>query len=113
VAQIGVITREPNPPGIDLELWRRIIVATPYLRRPGPRDIINPFTGKPAVHTPPDTDAEIIVAAAPIGAIATSLADPCELDVWAPDDTHDDVERVAIAIAAELGGIYISFRESV
>jgi hypothetical protein len=110
MAQIGFITCEPNPPGVDLDLWRRIVAATPYLRRPPPRNIINPFTGQPAVHTPPDTDAQILVDNFAIGAISESLAGDHDLDVWASDETRDEVERVAVAVAAELGGKYVSFR---
>jgi hypothetical protein len=106
VAQIGVISRGSNVLGVDLDLWCQIVAVTPQLRRPPSRDIVNPFTGKPAVHTPADTDAEVVVADVPIGAIATSVSGDRELDVWARDDCRDEVERIAIAIAAKLGATY-------
>lgn len=108
MAQIGIITREPNSRAVDLDRWRQIVASNPGLRRPTPRRIINPFKGSPAVHTPSDTDAEIIVDDIPAGAICRSLADDHELDVWARDETRQEVERIATDIAAQLGARYVS-----
>jgi hypothetical protein len=109
MALIGVITREPNPPGVDLDHWRRLVANHPRLRRPPPREILNPFTGKPAVHVPPDTDATIYLDTSPVGAISVSDSSDGELVVWGPEVGFDDVETIASAIAAELGGRYTSF----
>lgn len=108
MALIGVISRKPNPPGVDLDRWRKIVASDPRLERPSPRDIINPFTGKPAVHVPPDTEATISLGASPVGAISVSNSEDGELDVWAADGRRDDAETVATAIAGELGGQYTS-----
>lgn len=110
MALIGVISREPNPPGVDLDQWRRIVAKDPRLKRPAERDIINPFTGKPMVHVPPDTDATILVDDSPIGAISVSDAEDAELDVWSTDGHRESAEAVATAIAAELGGQYTPIR---
>jgi hypothetical protein len=109
VAHIGFISREPNPPGVDLDRWRRLAASDSRLRRPPPRDIVNPFTGKPAVHVPPDTDATIYIDDMPVGAISKSNSDEGELDVWGAGSRDNDVEAIARAIAAELGGQYTSF----
>ena len=108
MALVGVISREPNPPGVDLDQWRRIVATDRRLRRPPERNITNPFTGKPAVHVPPDTDAVIVVDESAIGAITVSDADDGELDVWSADGHREVAQAVAIAIAVELGGRYTS-----
>ena len=106
MALVGVIRRNPNPPGVDLQQWRNILAADPRLKRPLTRDIVNPFTGLPAVHVPPDTDATIHEHESSIGAITVADSDPGELDVWAADGHHNDVHVIARTIAAELGAVY-------
>jgi len=112
MAEIGVITNDRNPPGVDVDLWRKVIAANPCLRHPPTRTIVNPFTGAPASHSPPDTDAEILINEVPVGAITVSLADSHELSVWAADDHHEAVELVARAVAQELDATYAPFRDS-
>lgn len=111
MAEVGVITRAPNPPGVDLDRWRELVQSNPGLRHAAPRSIVNPFTGAPFVVKPQDTDAEIVLGEQPIGAINVSLDDEGELSVWAPEQHVDEVERIATAIAAELGGTYESFSQ--
>jgi len=106
MAMIGVITGESSPPGIDLAHWRRIAASDPRFQRPPPRDIINPFTGKPAIHLPLDTDANILLDTVTVGAIGVDDDDRCELAVWATDGNHEIVEAVARSVATELGGKY-------
>jgi hypothetical protein len=109
MAHIGFISREPNPPGVDLAHWRRIIASDERLTRPPPRDIVNPFTRKPEVHVPADTDATIAIDGLPVGAITASDRDDGELDVWGNGSRDDDVENLAREIAKALGGQYTSF----
>jgi len=106
MALIGVITCDPNPPGVDLDRWRRIVVENSQLRREPPRDVINPFTGKPAAHIPLDTDGQICIDGSVVGAIGISLSGEGDLDVWSGDDDRVKVESIARAVAVELGGIY-------
>jgi hypothetical protein len=112
MAEIGIITFDPNPPGIDLDRWRKIVTANPCLRHPPMRTIVNPFTGTPTTHTPLDTDAEVLVGDVPVGAITVSLADDFELSVWAADGHHADAELIAVAIAQDLGATYTPFHDS-
>ena len=107
MALIGVISREANVAGVDLEQWRRMVVTDPRLKRPPARDIVNPFTGKPAVLVPPDTEAAIVLDTVPVGSISVSDSDERELAVWAADGHRDDVQAVAATIAGQLGGQYI------
>ena len=107
MALIGVIGPEQDSAGVDLDRWRRLIAADPRLERSPPRDIVNPFTGKPTVVVPPDTAATIVLDAVQVGAITVSDSDAIELSVWAADEHHDQVHEVAAAIAAQLDGHYV------
>jgi hypothetical protein len=109
---IGYIKKHPNPPGIDMDCWRRIVREDPRLERPETRPIINPFTGKPTTHIPPDTDANVIVNGQSLGAISVGISDDRSLDVWAPEDRLYEMEKIAREVAGRLGGRYVSFEES-
>lgn len=112
MAEVGIITCEPNPPGIDLERMRKLAASKPtLLRRSRPREVINPFTRAPVLHEPADTDFEIVADGVVIGAISVSLDDDNELTVWAPDEHVLAAELVAAAIADELGATYTSLSE--
>jgi hypothetical protein len=106
MALIGVISCQTSPRGIDLDRWRTIAATDPRFHRPPARDIINPFTGKPTTHVSPDTDANILLDAVPVGAIAVAEEEQCELTVWAAEGRHEMVEAVARSVATELGGKY-------
>jgi hypothetical protein len=107
MALVGVIAREPNPPGVDPDNWRRIVKEDPRLGRPLSRGLTNPFTQRATVHTPAETDATIHHQGETVGAISVSLSDEHALDVWARDEKRSEVEAVATSIAVELGGSYI------
>jgi hypothetical protein len=98
---LGSITKAPDPPGIDKEEWTSLILAHPILTPPEPRQIIKPFTKKPALVHPASTTAFVIVNGQKVGILD-----------WGEDESNAITvsgewpmpEAVILDIANRLGG---------
>jgi hypothetical protein len=65
---IGEIISEPDPPGINKELWAKLIDDHPCLERfPSAKEGINPFTRKPMIYRSKDPGAWVVVDGRKVG----------------------------------------------
>jgi hypothetical protein len=87
----------------DKAAWCEFIGRRPELRRPGPREGINPFTKKPQVYRPRNDAAEILLNGNVIGSASWSQSEESLVNV--------SVESAGLTLvqewAAELGGVFI------
>jgi hypothetical protein len=80
---VAIIVRKPK---LSMSEWLTCIDSHPELVRGGPRAIVNPFTGDPAVHTPTAAQVSIRLGPEPVGAVEPDpeFEENGELLVYAP-----------------------------
>lgn len=100
----GAIVPAGEGSRVNRDAWCRLIDSCPELRRPQPRQAINPFTREPMVVWPSDDFAQVVIEGIAVGDVYWSMSDQPLINV--------SIERSALPLvlqwAAELGG---EFRE--
>jgi hypothetical protein len=88
----------------DRATWCNLIDKRPELRRPAPREGINPFTKKPTMFRPPDDAAEVLLDGSVIGSAHWSMSEEPLVNV--------SVELAGLSLvkewAAELHGVFVA-----
>ena len=92
----------------DKAAWCGLIDKRPELRRPAPREGINPFTKKPHVYQPPNDAAEVLLNGHVIGSASWSQSEEPLVNV--------SVESAGLPLvqewARELGGAFVADADS-
>jgi hypothetical protein len=87
----------------DKAAWCEFIDKRPELRRPAPRQGINPFTKKPHVYHPPNDAAQVLLNGNVIGSARWSQSEEPLVNV--------SVESAGLTLeqewASELGGVFV------
>jgi hypothetical protein len=98
VALVAIIRRYPK---ISIAEWLQITVENKLFEVPPTRTVPNPF--KPGqLMVVARKEGEVMIART--GAIVPSdeFDDDGELEIWATDDTHDEMKQVAAEVAQKL-----------
>jgi hypothetical protein len=98
---IGVISSEPDPPGINKARWIELIRDYPNLDPAPPREGTNPFTRKPTVIYPRPDIARVVVAGKEVGTMSWAEDESNLINVFGEPEV---VVPLACDIARLLGG---------
>jgi hypothetical protein len=92
---------------LDRAAWCDLINKRPELRRPAPREGVNPFTKKPTVYRPSDDAAEVVLDGDVIGSASWSQSDEPLVNVSVVPAGLPLVHEWA----AELRGVFVADSE--
>jgi hypothetical protein len=104
---LGTIKAAIDPPGIDLERWRGLIVSHQSLAASPPIEGTNPFTKGPIMFRPKPGTARVVVDGKNVGMMHCALDGSRQIEVWGEAASVDSVAR---DVAARLGGVYQCWR---
>ena len=90
---VAFVTRQKK---LKIEEWERYAKTNPAFERPGPREVLNPFTRTRTIVEPSEGEFNIDSDGLPCGAVVPSseFSEDGELHVYAPDQPSEQLRRI-------------------